>query len=229
MHKFLLLADTGHHTAAVQDHIKALTSNSKYTWFTENPLTNKVLNKFDLSLFDGIGIHYSLKPWLTYYLSKKLYSNLQEYTGIKFIFLQDEYDRSQYNIKVISDLNISIMFTLVREGFYDLAYPEAELQNVRKITVLTGYAPDSIQPTSFVPFEDRPVDIFYRTRPYPYWLGKLGNERILIADGVLSRSKDYGLNVNISTEENDRIYGQDWVRSLSGSKAVLGTESGSSI
>lgn len=68
----LFLANTTHHTSAVKNHIKAITTGNNINWHIINPLTCKTIDKFDFSLFDAIGLHYSIKPYDHYYLTSGL-------------------------------------------------------------------------------------------------------------------------------------------------------------
>ncbi|MDQ8039474.1 MAG: hypothetical protein REH83_03610 [Rickettsiella sp.] len=229
MKNVLFLADTGHHTMAVQDHIKAITSYSCLHWFVENPLTFKLFHKLDLNNFDAIGIHYSIKIYNNYYLPDSLKEKISLFNGIKFVFLQDEYVNGNKTISTLINLDIDLLFTLVDSNTINKVYFHEKLQKVKKVTVLTAYVSESLQKIKFTPLENRPVDIFYRSRIYPFSLGRLAQERILIAEGVMNRANQYGLKCDISLQESKRIYGQNWINCLLSARAVLGTESGASI
>jgi hypothetical protein len=225
----LLLADTGHVASAVSDHIRAITQNSPFHWVVENPLLQKTLHKVDLASFDAIGIHYSLKAHLNYYLPTKLRHAIQHFNGVKFMFLQDEHRFGDSNIATLQTLNIHLLFTLVTPPYYENAYPAAQLPHLKKVTVLTAYAPSSLKTIAPIPIADRTLDIFYRSREFPFWLGELAQERIIIADEVQQRAKAFNLRTNISVKETDRIYGNAWIQTVRSSRAVLGTESGASV
>ncbi len=225
----LLLADTGHVATAVSDHIQAIVQDSPFNWVVENPLLCKVLHKIDLSQFDAIGIHYSLRPHLNYYLPAPLKKAIAQFKGSKFIFLQDEHRYGNDTIATLKSLQIDLMFTLVTPPYYEKAYPSAQLPNLKKITVLTAYAPSSLKDTNPIPMRNRTLDIFYRSREVPYWLGELAHEKIKIADGIQQRASQYQLNIDVSVKESDRIYGEQWIQKICSSRAVLGTESGTSI
>lgn len=225
----LLLADTGHPATAVADHVNAICLGKNIHWHIENPLAQKNLSKLDLNYFDVIGIHYSIKPYSSYYLDKALFSAINKYHGVKFLFAQDEYAHAQRIEHVMLELDIAILFTLVAPEDIARAYPDPRLSRIKKITVDTAYAPELPDVSIRKPIHQRTIDVFYRSREFPFHLGDLGRERLTIAKGVRARAKDYHLNVDISTHENDRIYGQEWITKLSNARAVLGTESGSSI
>lgn len=227
--KILLLADTGHQAAAVQDHIKAVASDDRYQWEIENPLLCKVLHKQDLSTYVAIGIHYSIKPYSSYYLPLPLFKALQQYNGYKFIFLQDEYRAVNLNIQTIVSLKMHTLFTLLDEAYHELAYAKLLRAKVQLIQVLTGYVDISLKYYSCLPFSERSTDIFYRSRHYPYWLGSLAQERTIIAEKLSQEAPKNNLSIDISLDEGARIYGDAWLQALATSKAVLGTESGASI
>ena len=221
MRKVLLLADTGHPATAVQDNIKAITAYSNLHWFIENPLTCKVLYKLDLNYFDAIGIHYSIKIYKDYYLADKFRKKVKNYSGIKFVFLQDEYLFADRISTILVELDVQLLFTLVGQANMAQAYPYLELKKIKKITVLTSYVPDSIKAILPRPFAERPIDIFYRSRRYPFSLGALAQERVTIAEGVKSRASQHNLKCDISLKESDRVYGQTWVSKMQSSRAVF--------
>lgn len=227
--KILFFCDNTHNTAAVSDHIKAITQASCHEWYVENPLSCKVLHKLDFSMFDAVGFHYSIRPNKVYYCSTALFRKVQEFQGIKFQFLQDENYRVNDMMESMVQLGIDVLFTIVRPELVRKAYPDPRLKNTTFITVLTGYVPDNLHHLVTPPIAERTTDIFYRSRTCPYWLGKLAQEKVIIATEVEKLAKQYNLTVDLSVREEDRVYGAEWVRRLSSAKAVLGTESGTSI
>jgi hypothetical protein len=95
--------------------------------------------------------------------------------------------------------------------------------------VLAGYVPENLLHLDVPPIRDRPIDIGYRARKLPAWLGAHGQEKWQIAAGVQKDADRYHLRCDLSWEERDRIYGDRWINFLTNCKAVLGTESGSSV
>lgn len=225
----LFLANTSHHTSAVKSHIKAITSDTNIHWHIMNPLTCKTIDKIDLSMFDGIGLHYSIKPYDNYYLSSKLKKNISLFQGVKFLFLQDEYQKVNLVQEFLYTLGFNVLFTLVNQKIIDKAYPDPRLSKLKKITVLTGYVDDDMKFIDSPPISARSIDVSYRGRKCDYWLGSLANEKQLIANEFINHTKDSDLKLDISLEESQRLYGDKWLKFLMNSKAVLGTESGASI
>jgi hypothetical protein len=231
MRKFniLLLANKRHITSAVIDHIQAITDSNQHQWFIENPLICKTLHKVDLNIFDAIGFHYSIRPHDSYYVPCALYKKIKAYQGLKFQFLQDEYKHVHLTTQTMIDLGIQLLFTLVKPSLLDQAYNCPELQHLKKVSILTGYTPQHLEMIESPPIKERSIDIFYRSRVYDFWLGKLTQERNIIAEGVIARANQYSLNVDISLIEQMRLYGSHWYAKHMQSKTVLCTESGASI
>lgn len=229
MVNILFLADTTHPAAAVSDHIKAITTSKKINWHVVNPLVYKTLDKMNFSLFDALGIHYSIKPYNNYYLSASLKRKIASYKGAKFLFLQDEYQRVNQVQDYLVELGFDLLFTLVSATNLDKAYPDKRLTRLKKITVLTGYASEAMKAYPAPPVAMRTVDVSYRARRCAYWLGRLAYEKQWIATEFIQQTRNQGLRLDISLEEADRLYGERWLQLLSNSKAVLGTESGTSV
>src|SRR5438067_6998926 len=100
---------------------------------------------------------------------------------------------------------------------------------VTTITTLPGYAPAELTGYASKPPVERRIDVGYRGREVPFWLGRLGQEKVAIGREFLARAERYGLRCDISSSEEDRIYGAGWYRFLRSCRATLGTESGASI
>ena len=225
----LFLADTTHITGAVQDHIQSITAGERIQWHVMNPLLDKTIDKLDWSCFDAVGIHYSIKPYNHYYLSRALKRKLAHFSGVKFLFLQDEYQRVNDVQQYLYDMGFHLLFTLVEANRVDKAYPDPRLQSLKKVTVLTGYVTPEMKTIESPPIKDRTIDVSYRGRSCHFWLGSLAFEKQMIAERFLHYTQGSDLRLNISLEECDRVYGEAWFSLLKQSKAVLGTESGSSI
>ena len=237
----LFFANTTHNTQCVADHIAAVQADSSHNWFVVNSLNNRVTHKLDLSLFDAVGFHYSIRPRFStcmtsmfnehdsYYCSRELYEKVSKYKGVVFQFLQDEYQRVNVASEAMVELGVDVLFTIVRPELHYEAYDHPDLKDMKRVTVMTGYAPAVNGNSNFLSIRDRTIDLFYRSRELPYWLGSLGNEKVQIAGEVIRRSVEYGLKVDISVREEDRIYGDNWAERLSNCRATLGTESGASI
>ncbi len=227
--KILFFANTNHNADCVHEHISAVQETSNHDWFVVNALKNRMLHKLDLGCFDAVGFHYSIHTHEKYYCSKQLYQKVREYTGTKFLFLQDEYENVNATSLAMAELGMDILFTVVRPDYHNIAYNHSGLKDMKRVTVMAGYAPEPELNPKFVPYSERKIDIFYRSRVCPLNAGSLGYEKSLIANKVKEKSIEHGLKIDISVREEDRVYGEDWIARLSGCRATLGTESGASI
>ena len=144
------------------------------------------------------------------------------------MFIQDEYRRVDF---ACCQINYAII---------DMVYSCAPIEVARKMyaslnediilkTTLTGYVPEGICDILLNPTSQRTIDVGYRARKCPFFLGKKGIEKYLIGKYFLDYTNDLNLSSNISSKENDRLYGKEWIRFVSNCKATLGTESGSSF
>jgi hypothetical protein len=122
-----------------------------------------------------------------------------------------------------------VVFGLAEADIIDRIYPPELLPGVRRETVLPGYVPSRLTDLTVRPYRDRPVDVGYRGRIVPAWVGRLGRDKALIADRFIADARRHGLSYDISARESDRLYGAKWTEFLSSCKATLGTASGASV
>ena len=189
-------------------------------------------DKLDVDIigsFDIVVVHYSIflfddnrcPPWLRILL--------RDYTGKKVCFIQDEYRRVDDIVENLNYIKTDLLFTCVPDSEIEKVYPSSKLPRLKKINVLTGYVPKNLLEAPDVSYESRQLDVVYRARKVPTWLGRLGQDKWEIADNFLDGAKKHNLKTDISYHEKDRIYGQDWINFLQSSKATLGCESGASV
>jgi hypothetical protein len=95
--------------------------------------------------------------------------------------------------------------------------------------VLTGYVDESLLGLELPDPAQRPIDIGYRARKLPAWLGELGQEKWNIGRRVAEDAPRFGLTVDLAHREEERLYGQDWIDFMTRCKATLGVESGASV
>jgi len=225
----LICDDHRGHANTVLDHIAALTAHSAHDVRVFNPCGMKGSRYLDLSEFDVIVLHYSLVIISDHYLSPSFREQIRRFRGLKIQFLQDEYRWVDAITAMMRHLGIHVLFTLLRSGSIPLIYDDARLPGVHIITTLAGYVPNNLIDRDVLPLEHRPIEIGYRGRMLSFWLGRLAQEKVWIAQGVLARASQYNLRCDIAWKEEDRIYGQPWIDFISSCRATLGTESGASI
>ncbi|MGH9897178.1 MAG: hypothetical protein ACREA0_35325, partial [bacterium] len=228
--RLLLLCDYRPHEAAtVIDHIEAIRRWSRYDVFVL-PMFGDLPDEVDLEAFDGLVIHYNLVMASAVFLSPLARWRISQFRGVKAAFIQDEYRFVDSTVGVMRTLGIQVLFTCVPEDQVGLVYPSEALPELkRKVTVLTGYVPERLLAVPPTAYDDRSVDVGYRGRRLPFWLGRLAQEKVLIADRFRADAPSHGLSTDISTSEDDRLYGGAWIDFIGRSRATLGVESGASV
>src|SRR3984893_1460625 len=226
--RILMLCGVRDETGAIRDHVDAFAKHSRHEFeilWNLGGLPDTV----ELDAFDALVVHYSLIACHDTYLAPSARRRIRAFKGLKAAFVQDEYRFINRTVDALSYLGIHLLFTLAEEEIVNEVYPELKLPGVRKITVLTGYVPERLAAALVPDYEDRPVDVGYRARRVPAWIGEHTLQKWQIAEKFAADAPRYGLRVDVSCREEDRIYGEDWVRFICSCKAVLGTESGASV
>lgn len=182
-----------------------------------------------LDQYDVVVLHYSNYLLSDQHLDDASREILRNFSGLKVLFLQDEYRQIDAISEQIRDLGFHVLFTCVPKAEIEKVYPASRLPGVSKYQNLTGYVPLELTKHRVRPIADRPIDVGYRTRKVPYWLGSLGAEKWQIAPRFLAEVSGAGLNCDISYREEDRLYGRRWTRFLKSCRTALGTESGASV
>ncbi len=183
----------------------------------------------DFSPFDVILIFWSvllLGPDLT----AAVRARIRSAPAVKILFLQDEYREVRATNAAMQGLGIQVLFTCVAEADHEIFYPPSRIPSLEATyTVLPGYVPQYLEGVRHQLERARPLDVGYRSRDVPFYLGDLGRQKRIIADRFHRICEGNGLRADISVEEADRLYGRAWVRFLRASRCVLGTASGASV
>jgi hypothetical protein len=226
----LVLCDNSRtHASNLREHLDALAGYSRHRVRLYNAKGVPRSRFLDLDAFDVVVIHYSLVITSDNYLAPWLRERIREFEGLKVQFLQDEYRWVDAVTAMMRWLGIDVLFSIVPRASLPALY-EGRLDGVEIIPTLAGFVPEKPPPVRRLPpLSRRPIDVGYRGRVLPYWIGALSQEKIAIAKGFLARASAYGLECDIAWSEADRIYGDAWTRFLSSCRTTLGTESGSSL
>jgi hypothetical protein len=226
----LLLCDERRsHAANVLQHIEALATLSEHDVYRFNPVERPdACRLLDLNEFDAVAIHYTVSLVSARYLPTPLHERLTRFDGLKVLFVQDEYRAVDAVTAAMRNLGIDVLFTCVPEPAAGTIY-DSRLPGVPRVFTLPGYVPDDLIGRQVARAAERPVDVGYRGRAVPVWLGRLGREKTEIGSAFVEHVAGRGLRCDISSREDDRIYGEDWNRFLASCRTTLGTESGASI
>jgi len=213
--------------ATIIDHIDSFEKYSKHEiviWSTLEGLPDQGI----LSLFDCLIVHYSISLLYERYVSRETLEKIRSFNGLKVLFIQDEYRRVDFACKQINYAGINLVYTCAPQNVAKKMYARLN-ESILLRTTLTGFVPEALSEKETKPVSKRNIDVGYRARRVPFFLGRKGIEKYLIGKTFLKKVNNRNLNCNISSKESDRIYGKAWIEFLSNCKVTLGTESGSSI
>lgn len=228
MNILVLYNETQTFTSNVHEHLDGFARFSRNrTFFAHQDLRRNVVT--DLHLFDAVIIHYSVRLPFDQ-ISEPTAQALSAYSGLKALFIQDEYDHTWRTWHWIRRLGISLVFSAVPDESMARIYPPAEFPGVRFVNTLTGYAPEALGTISRnIPPSQRPLKIGYRGRALPIRYGALGQEKVEIGRMVRAYCEANNIPNDIAWLEGDRLYGDSWYEFIASCRAVLGTESGSNV
>ena len=186
-------------------------------------------DQVDLAAFDVILMFWGL-DLLGPDLSSATRRRIAAAEATKVLFLQDEYRDVRRVNEAMRELGVEMLFTCVSPADHDAFYPRELIPTLRLVsTVLPGYVPRYLAEMRVDRDAPRPLDIGYRSRAMPYYLGDLGQDKRIIAERFERLGPRHGLRGDISVREEDRLYGRRWVRFLRSTRCVLGSSSGASV
>ncbi len=187
--------------------------------------------------YDGVILHYTymgIRWSRDWYLEfrRVLEKRLASIRGYKVAIPQDEYAETDLLWALCRDNGVKTIFTCFSEKDFATAYPKSETGVDHLITVHPGYidelAAKKIQ--SIVEEEDRrPIDVGYRARKVPYWLGRHGQVKSEVGERFTGRLEGDSLVADVSNKDRDAFMGRDWYRFLCRCRVALGCEGGASL
>jgi hypothetical protein len=217
------------------DHVNAFERHSHFRVWAVN--TELGFPKFlDELRFRIIVLHYSIfgpfvgaRPFL---LPKEFSDYLEQSpSSYKVAFFQDEHHYCRPRFDFLNHHRVDCVFTLLEPDYFKDVYQK--YTSVPKLVYhIPGYVSESlieIAERKIRPDQKRTIDIGYRARPLPFYMGKGAQEKTDIASEFSERAKDLGLRLNIESDEKSRIYGEAWHDFIAKCRAFLGVEAGVSI
>lgn len=216
--------------STVTDHLDAFGKFSSHK-VTQLSFIRQLPKRLDLNRFDAVVIHYTVAIGYMseHYIDQAARQRIRDFKGMKVVFIQDEYRAVNTVLATLEFLKVDVLFTCVPEGEIEKVYPKQILPGVVKVNTLTGYVPAKLLVYPAPRIADRNIDVGYRTRKPPYWLGALGYEKWQISDRFEALAQGEGLNLDLSYDESRRIYGERWIEFVASCKTMLGVESGASV
>ena len=238
----LLLADTDHPANCVREHIRSIATSTRHNVVVRSPIDPRrrihrllkpkpkiLLQTAAGRTFDVIIIHYSLCILYKYYIPEYLRKLLREFKGIKIQIIQDEYRNINSMMENISDIGINGVLSSLAPHNIQKVYRLAAMDGILLVSTLPGYLPEKQFSGDIPPIKQRKTHLVYRGRELPYWLGNAAREKTTLVKKLIPKLDGQNLQLDMSSKECDRIYGDGWLHFLRMGKATLGLEGGSSI
>ena len=236
----LLLANSDYSAGCCLDYINAIQNNSNHRVTVRNPMAKSRSDKLFLrpyvSLkndygknFDVIIIHYSICIIFRNYISFLLRKKIRNFKGLKIVIIQDEYRWINRIIKEMVYLNVDCIVSLLDKENINKVYNHPQLENKLMVSTLAGYVSNNWINRDVPKISERKKHIIYRGNNLPFWLGNGAHEKSVLSEKILENFDDIGLNLDVSSNPGDRIYGKDWLDFMKSGKCVIGLEGGASI
>ncbi len=213
----------------IRDYLYSFNAYSRHRFYYYHQCLD-LDGSFDFSRFDAIVFFWDCLWFWNQRIDRQALKNVARAPGLKVLFQQDEYRYVRPNNRLLAKFGIQVLMTLVEPRQYEFIYPRERIPSLQACyTVLPGYVPDYMTGRPLTPLADRPIDIGYRSRVFPYHLGDLAREKLIIAQRFEQIAHEHGFSADISVHEADRLYGEQWLDFLQSCRFVLGTESGASV
>lgn len=224
----LLCAPMTLQASTVEEHIQGIVRNSKHEVCLFR-VFGGVIDK-PLENYDAIILHYSLIAFPfrnTIHLNELSKILISNFSGPKIALVQDEYRCVNERISFFNAIGIHHVFSVVNSDILENMYPTS----TRKFdieTVLTGYF-IPILPNDFRKLPlliNRKIDVFYRSRTLPSWMGRTSTIKSNIPELVKNVLSETNFNYDVSSDEKERLYGDLWSERLQNSRITIASPSG---
>jgi hypothetical protein len=228
----LLYADYGApYARTMREHIHSLSRYSRYPVYEVNTTLDfpRALRRLD---FAATVLHYSIFGIVPYSIGEPYLDYLDGASGdYRIAFFQDDYRFCRERFDFIDRYRIDCAYTLIEPRWHAETF--FERSSVRKVVhTLPGYvSPELVEAARRWgrPDEARSIDVGYRARDVPFYLGAAGREKTAIAHEFTRRAGGLDLHLDISADIEDRIHGDAWYEFLGDCRVMLGVEGGASL
>lgn len=214
----------------VMEHVESFEKYSAFKVWKVNTELGIPRNLFRLG-FKIVIFHYSLFGREDFRLDKNILRYLDENPSYRIAFFQDEYQYCRRRFGFLNQYDIDCVYTLLEPPYSDEVY-EKRTKVKKIIHNLTGYVGEDLLNAAerlARPDDLRSVDIGYRARELPCWMGKEAGEKASIGEEFKRRGENLGLVLDIETKESKRFHGDEWYRFMADCRGMLGVEAGVSI
>jgi hypothetical protein len=216
--------------STILEHVGSFSRHSRFAVWnvnTDEPLSERLAG-LD---FEAILLHYSLFHPGLFNLTEAHAEFVRTSRAHKVAFFQDENRFCRQRFWFIDEFGVDSVYTCLEPPQFDAVYgSHTAAREIR--SNIPGYAGDELAEAAErlnVPDGSRNVDVGYRGRPIPPYSGRGGLEKVEIGSRFAELAAGEGLELDIETGEEDRLYGDDWYRFMARCRGVLGVESGTSV
>lgn len=209
--------------------LHSLKAFKKYSEYQITYLNFKKIKKVNFDDYQVVVMHYYSQVYTVF--TNEITEKFANYNGLKIFFAQDDYDDIHINRQKYLDCKIDVLYTPVsNKDALNFLYPPEFFSKIEIISYLTGYCEERSIPRRYqLPYHKKSLDIFYRGNDVGFAYGRLGMEKYRIGVDLLEKLTGAHLNLDISCNFKDQIFGKKYFRKMGAAKATLVTESGSSI
>lgn len=195
--------------------------------------------------YDVVILHYTFLAGPRFFENsarwERRIKDLDKLHGVKIAIPQDEYDHTSRLIELFNTINISIICTcFTRDVDIQTVYKNNIINEVKILKVFTGYVDQKLLElveNQTPDFSDRKIDIGYRARKLPAFLGRHGQlkyELVKVFKTFLKGKKvSYDIestNKLLSNEDASLVkLGNQWFEFILNCKSFIGCEGGSSL
>jgi len=214
----------------IMEHVDAFAQHSRFDVWSVNTALGfpKSLGELDFSV---VVLHYSLFGWYPFKLDDWFERYVERSDAYKVAFFQDEYQFCRPRFDLVDRFGVDCVYTLLEPEWWDDVYRK-HTSVPKLVYTIPGYVSEELVALSerlAKPDAERTVDVGYRTRTLPPYVGKGGLEKVEIALRFRELARESGLVLDIGVDEASRIYGGAWFEFVASCRGVLGTEAGVSI
>jgi hypothetical protein len=213
--------------STVREHLHAFARHSRHRVWEVNVDIGFPRGLADLE-FRAIIMHYSVFGMGKYHLDERWLEYIDASDAFKVAFFQDECTRCQRRFAFLNDHAIDCVYTCLESSEFDKVYRQYT-SVPRLVSNIPGYVSEALIEAGrqwTVPRESRTVDVGYRGRPLPAYLGHGAMEKHQIGVRFEELARASGLRLDLAAGEGDRLYGSAWYRFMANCRCVLGVESG---
>lgn len=226
------MSDEGQKIHAVREHELVFPLNDKKNNYTIFNLRTDSLSKLHIAPYQIIIFTSTFFDLLTedkYRKIIEIISSEINKNAVKIAMPQDDYWISELRDEWLNSMEIDLVVSCLESKYWEYLYTNYR----KKGKIIKGHTSlvNSRHITEFKKkkhYEDRTIDVFYRTKKTPLYPNQLGLEKCVLGYEFEQIVEKNRLKLNLDVAGKIK-YGSDWLTAMSFSKSVISTPSGSSL